>query len=125
MAGVVAAMKPAVPKGTVIADCLTSDPTVGHARAAKLAAVGVDFVDAPLTRAPTGPGGNGPGDHVPHLSDVVARSNRIKGYNSPRPARFRISAPVPNSHAGAWVDSRTVLTSAPSSGAEIVTTSPK
>ena len=52
VAAAVAAMKPALAKGTVIVDCSTSDPTVSLTLAAELAAIGVDFVDAPLSRTP-------------------------------------------------------------------------
>jgi 3-hydroxyisobutyrate dehydrogenase-like beta-hydroxyacid dehydrogenase len=52
VAAVVAALKPALRPGTVIVDCSTSDPTVTLALAADLAAIGVDFVDAPLSRTP-------------------------------------------------------------------------
>lgn len=52
VAAAVAAMKPGLAKGTVIVDCSTSDPTVSLALAAELAAIGVDFVDAPLSRTP-------------------------------------------------------------------------
>lgn len=52
VAAAVAAMKPGLGKGTVIVDCLTSDPTVSLALAAELASIGVDFVDAPLSRTP-------------------------------------------------------------------------
>ena len=50
---VVAALKPALARGAVIVDCSTSDPTVTLQLAAELAEVGVDFVDAPLSRTPT------------------------------------------------------------------------
>ncbi|MGB8816420.1 MAG: NAD(P)-binding domain-containing protein [Rhizobiaceae bacterium] len=36
----------------MIVDCSTSDPTVSLALAAELASIGVDFVDAPLSRTP-------------------------------------------------------------------------
>ena len=49
---VVAALKPALARGAVIVDCSTSDPTVTLQLAAELAEVGVDFVDAPLSRTP-------------------------------------------------------------------------
>ncbi len=52
VAAAVAAMKPGLGKGTVIVDCSTSDPTVSLALAAELASIGVDFVDAPLSRTP-------------------------------------------------------------------------
>lgn len=49
---VVAALKPALAKGSVIIDCSTSDPTVTARLAAELAEIGVDFADAPLSRTP-------------------------------------------------------------------------
>ena len=52
VAAVVAALKPALARGAVIVDCSTSDPTVTLQLAAELAEVGVDFVDAPLSRTP-------------------------------------------------------------------------
>jgi 3-hydroxyisobutyrate dehydrogenase-like beta-hydroxyacid dehydrogenase len=52
VAAVVAALKPALRPGSVIVDCSTSDPTVTLALAAELAAISVDFVDAPLSRTP-------------------------------------------------------------------------
>jgi 3-hydroxyisobutyrate dehydrogenase-like beta-hydroxyacid dehydrogenase len=52
VAAVIAALKPALRPGTVVVDCSTSDPTVTLALAAELATVGVDFVDAPLSRTP-------------------------------------------------------------------------
>ena len=48
----VAALKPGLARGTVIVDCSTSDPTVSLRLAAELAEIGVDFVDAPLSRTP-------------------------------------------------------------------------
>ena len=52
VAAAVAAMKPGLAKGAVVVDCSTSDPTVSLALAAELAGMGVDFVDAPLSRTP-------------------------------------------------------------------------
>lgn len=52
VAAAVAAMKPGLAKGTVVVDCSTSDPTVSLALAAELAEIGVEFVDAPLSRTP-------------------------------------------------------------------------
>ena len=52
VAAVVGAMKPTLQKGTVIVDCSTSDPTVSLVLAAELAALGVDYADAPLGRTP-------------------------------------------------------------------------
>ncbi len=52
VAAAVAAMKPGLAKGAVIVDCSTSDPTVSLALAAELGGIGVDFVDAPLSRTP-------------------------------------------------------------------------
>jgi 3-hydroxyisobutyrate dehydrogenase-like beta-hydroxyacid dehydrogenase len=52
VAAAVAAMKPGLAKGTVVVDCSTSDPTVSLRLAAELAEIGVDFVDAPLSRTP-------------------------------------------------------------------------
>jgi 3-hydroxyisobutyrate dehydrogenase-like beta-hydroxyacid dehydrogenase len=52
VASVVAAMKPGLAKGAMVVDCSTSDPTVSLTLAAELAEIGVDFVDAPLSRTP-------------------------------------------------------------------------
>ncbi|MBI1171814.1 NAD-binding protein [bacterium] len=52
VAATVAALKPGLARGSVIIDCSTSDPTVSLALAAELAEIGVDFVDAPLSRTP-------------------------------------------------------------------------
>lgn len=52
VAAAVAALKPGLQKGTVVVDCSTSDPTVTLRLAEELAAIGVDFVDAPLSRTP-------------------------------------------------------------------------
>lgn len=48
----VAGLKPALRPGTVVVDCSTSDPTVTLQLAAELAEIGVDFIDAPLSRTP-------------------------------------------------------------------------
>ncbi len=52
VAEAVARMTPHLKSGTVIVDCSTSDPTVTERLAADLAAKGVDFADAPLSRTP-------------------------------------------------------------------------
>lgn len=52
VAAVIAALKPGLARGSVIVDCSTSDPTVSLSLAADLAGIGVDFVDAPLSRTP-------------------------------------------------------------------------
>ncbi len=52
VAAVVAGLKPGLKAGTVIVDCSTSDPTVTLALAADLATIGVEFIDAPLSRTP-------------------------------------------------------------------------
>ena len=39
-------------RGSVVVDCSTSDPTSTMALAAELSAIGVEFVDAPLSRTP-------------------------------------------------------------------------
>ena len=52
VAAVVARLKPRMAAGSVIVDCSTADPTVTLQLAAELAEVGVDFVDAPLSRTP-------------------------------------------------------------------------
>jgi len=52
VAGTVAKMTPHLRPGTVIVDCSTSDPTVTERLAAELAAKGVHFADAPLSRTP-------------------------------------------------------------------------
>ena len=52
VAAVVAALTPGLAKGAVVVDCSTSDPTVTLRLAADLAAAGVDFADAPLSRTP-------------------------------------------------------------------------
>ena len=48
----IAGLKPGLKRGSVIVDCSTSDPTVTLRLAAELADIGVDFVDAPLSRTP-------------------------------------------------------------------------
>jgi hypothetical protein len=52
VAAAVTALKPGLTRGSVIVDCSTSDPTVSLRLAAELAEIGVDFVDAPLSRTP-------------------------------------------------------------------------
>ena len=52
VAAAVAALTPGLRRGSVIIDCSTSDPTVSLRLAAELAEIGVDFVDAPLSRTP-------------------------------------------------------------------------
>jgi 3-hydroxyisobutyrate dehydrogenase-like beta-hydroxyacid dehydrogenase len=52
VAAVVGRLKPVMARGAVIVDCSTSDPTVSLRLAAELAEVGVDFVDAPISRTP-------------------------------------------------------------------------
>ena len=52
VAAVVARLKPSLARGSLIVDSSTSDPTVSLRLAADLAEVGVDFVDAPLSRTP-------------------------------------------------------------------------
>jgi 3-hydroxyisobutyrate dehydrogenase-like beta-hydroxyacid dehydrogenase len=52
VAEAVAEMKPELARGAVMVDCSTSDPTVSLRLAAELAEIGVDFVDAPLSRTP-------------------------------------------------------------------------
>jgi 3-hydroxyisobutyrate dehydrogenase-like beta-hydroxyacid dehydrogenase len=52
VAAAVAALKPGLNRGSMIVDCSTSDPTVSLRLAAELADIGVDFVDAPLSRTP-------------------------------------------------------------------------
>ncbi len=52
VAAVVAGLKPGLKPGTVIVDCSTSDPTVTLTLAADLATMGVEFIDAPLSRTP-------------------------------------------------------------------------
>ncbi|SCY71243.1 3-hydroxyisobutyrate dehydrogenase [Paracoccus tibetensis] len=52
VAEAVAAMKPGLAKGAVVVDCSTSDPTVTLRLAAELAEIGVDLIDAPLSRTP-------------------------------------------------------------------------
>ena len=52
VAAAVTALKPGLAKGAVVVDCSTSDPTVSLRLAAELAEIGVDFVDAPLSRTP-------------------------------------------------------------------------
>ena len=49
---VVAALKPGLTAGAVLVDCSTSDPVVTESLARDLAAIGVDFADAPLSRTP-------------------------------------------------------------------------
>lgn len=52
VAEVVAAMKPGLRAGSVVVDCSTTEPTVTERLAAELAAIGVDYADAPLSRTP-------------------------------------------------------------------------
>ena len=52
VAAAVAVLKPGLARGAVVVDCSTSDPTVSLRLAAELAGIGVDFVDAPLSRTP-------------------------------------------------------------------------
>jgi len=52
VASVVAAMKPALARGSVIVDCSTADPTVTLRLAEEMAPLGVDYADAPLSRTP-------------------------------------------------------------------------
>lgn len=52
VAAAVQALKPGLAKGAVVVDCSTSDPTVTLRLAAELAEIGVDFIDAPLSRTP-------------------------------------------------------------------------
>ena len=52
VAAAVAALKPGLATGAVVVDCSTSDPTVTLRLAAELAEIGVEFVDAPLSRTP-------------------------------------------------------------------------
>jgi len=52
VAAAVAALTPGLKRGSMIVDCSTSDPTVSLRLAAELAAIGIDFVDAPLSRTP-------------------------------------------------------------------------
>lgn len=52
VAAAVAALTPGLRRGAVIVDCSTSDPTVSLRLAGELADIGIDFVDAPLSRTP-------------------------------------------------------------------------
>jgi hypothetical protein len=52
VAEAVARTSPHLRPGTVVVDCSTSDPTVTERLAAELAAKGVHFADAPLSRTP-------------------------------------------------------------------------
>jgi 3-hydroxyisobutyrate dehydrogenase-like beta-hydroxyacid dehydrogenase len=45
-------LKEGLAAGSVVVDCSTSDPTSTKALAEELGAIGVDFVDAPLSRTP-------------------------------------------------------------------------
>jgi hypothetical protein len=49
---VIRGLKSGLRRGTVIVDCSTADPTSTVAIAAQLAADGIDFADAPLSRTP-------------------------------------------------------------------------
>ncbi len=49
---VIRGLQPGLRRGTVIVDCSTADPTSTAALAAQLAADGIDFADAPLSRTP-------------------------------------------------------------------------
>ena len=53
VAAAVAGLKPGLAPGSVVVDCSTSDPTVTLRLAAELSEIGVDLVDAPLSRTPT------------------------------------------------------------------------
>jgi hypothetical protein len=46
-------LKEALQRGSVVVDCSTADPNSTIALAAELAPLGVDYVDAPLSRTPT------------------------------------------------------------------------
>lgn len=52
VASVVAQLKPGLARGAVLIDCSTGEPTVTERLAAELAAIGVDYADAPLGRTP-------------------------------------------------------------------------
>jgi 3-hydroxyisobutyrate dehydrogenase-like beta-hydroxyacid dehydrogenase len=52
VAAAVARIMPHLQPGAVVVDCSTSDPTVTERLAADLAARGIDFADAPLSRTP-------------------------------------------------------------------------
>lgn len=52
VAAALAVLKPGLRAGSVVVDCSTSDPTVTLRLAAELAAIGVGFADAPLSRTP-------------------------------------------------------------------------
>lgn len=52
VATVVAGLKPGLSKGSIIVDCSTCEPTVTVRLAAELAARGVGYADAPLSRTP-------------------------------------------------------------------------
>lgn len=52
VAAAIAALKSGLQAGSVIVDCSTSDPTVTQRIAVELAAIGVHFADAPLSRTP-------------------------------------------------------------------------
>ena len=49
---VIRGLRPGLKRGAVIIDCSTADPTSTVALAAQLAAEGIDFADAPLSRTP-------------------------------------------------------------------------
>ena len=49
---VIRGLRPGLKRGAVIIDCSTADPTSTVALAAQLAADGIDFADAPLSRTP-------------------------------------------------------------------------
>lgn len=51
-AEVVAAMKPGLKPGAVVVDCSTTEPTLTERLSRELAAIGVDYADAPLSRTP-------------------------------------------------------------------------
>ena len=52
VAAVVAQLKPGLRAGSVIVDCSTSEPTVTERLAGEMAALGVAYADAPLSRTP-------------------------------------------------------------------------
>lgn len=52
VSSVVAHLKPGLARGAVVVDCSTGEPTVTERLAVELAAIGVDYADAPLGRTP-------------------------------------------------------------------------
>lgn len=75
VAAVLAALLPALPKGTVIADTSTLDPGAARRFAAQAAELGVDYLDAPVSG---GPGGAAAGTLAMMLGGEAAAIERAR-----------------------------------------------